>query len=377
MSGDRGRLVPVDLVADMLRERILDLCQGPWALQRGSVDGREFIALNPLRHDRNPGSFRVCLDGPYKGMVKDFATGETWSPLQFTAALLCGGETGRALRWSRAWLGIDDVDPARLATARAVPAGEKDKLDAEAAAKDERKRKAAYALWLSGNDIKGSPAESYLAGRGIDLSRFDYPLGSLKFHPQVWCREADGPLPAMLAAVVRHDGVFAAVHRTYLERVAGRGWRKAPLERAKMALGRYAGASIRLWAGLRVDPKTGEVKKGRRLNDEKPGTVEIHVCEGIENALSVALSCPDFRVAAGISVSNLGNLRFPPSVGRVVLWRDNDPPGSQAAAGFERAAAELGARHAVAIATVPVEFKDMNDWLQAQSLRQEGSLAHG
>jgi hypothetical protein len=371
-GSDRRHLVSVEQIGDMLRERVLDLCTGPWALQRGAVDGQEYVALNPLRHDRNPGSFRVCLAGQYKGLVKDFATGESWSPLQFSAALLCGGRIGDAIKWARAWLGVDGADPAALATARAVPSGGADPAaDAEAAEKDERRRKSAHALWLSAQAIAGTPAAAYLAGRGIDVDSFDFPLGSLHYHPECWSSEAKRPLPAMLAAVTRADGRFAACHRTYLEPCRG-GWRKAALAKPKMVLGRFAGASVRLWGGVRVDPKTGEVRKGRKLAECPPGSVEINVTEGIENGLSVALACPEWRVAAAVSLSNMRNLRFPPSVSAVTLWRDNDPPGGEADTTFGRAAQELRHRGLkVAVVCPPENFKDMNEWLQAELQRGE------
>ena len=42
-------------------------------LPNGQVRGREFIALNPRRHDRRPGSFRISCD---TGKWSDFATGD-------------------------------------------------------------------------------------------------------------------------------------------------------------------------------------------------------------------------------------------------------------------------------------------------------------
>ena len=42
-------------------------------LPAGRVNGREFVALNPRRHDRRPGSFRINLD---TGRWADFATGD-------------------------------------------------------------------------------------------------------------------------------------------------------------------------------------------------------------------------------------------------------------------------------------------------------------
>jgi len=43
-------------------------------LPTGRIEGREWVALNPTRHDRNLGSFKIHMD---KGCWADFATGES------------------------------------------------------------------------------------------------------------------------------------------------------------------------------------------------------------------------------------------------------------------------------------------------------------
>jgi hypothetical protein len=45
-------------------------------LPGGRVVGREYIALNPTRTDRRPGSFKVRIVGPRAGCWSDFATGD-------------------------------------------------------------------------------------------------------------------------------------------------------------------------------------------------------------------------------------------------------------------------------------------------------------
>lgn len=365
-------LVSVEQIGDMLRARIHELCVGPWGLV-GRLDGHDFVALNPLRADRRVGSFRVAVTGPYQGLIIDFASGERWSALGFTAALLHGGRMGDALRWSRAWLGIDAADPAALAVTRVatpIPAASAQAVDERA----EQVRRRAHALWLSGRAIAGTPAAAYLAARGIDIDRFDYPLGALHFHGAVYCQEVDGALPAMLAAIHAADGRFLAVHRTYLECCRG-VWRKAAVAVPKKVMGRFAGGAIRLWAGRRIDPATGEIKKGVALAKAAAGAVEIHVTEGVEDGLSLALACPEWRVAAAVSLSNMTHLRWPPSVSALTLWRDNDLPGSPADVAIGRAA--LALRHAgyhVAVAQPPKNYKDINDWLLDQQRPRE--IAH-
>src|SRR5262249_43525428 len=45
-------------------------------LSGGRVVGREYVALNPTRPDRRPGSFKIRIHGARAGCWSDFATGE-------------------------------------------------------------------------------------------------------------------------------------------------------------------------------------------------------------------------------------------------------------------------------------------------------------
>ena len=66
-------------------------------LPDGRVEGREYVARNPTRADRRPGSFKVNLD---TGRWGDFATGDVGGDPVSLAAYLgrCGqGEAARRL----------------------------------------------------------------------------------------------------------------------------------------------------------------------------------------------------------------------------------------------------------------------------------------
>ena len=66
-------------------------------LPDGRVEGREYVARNPTRADRRPGSFKVNLD---TGRWGDFATGDVGGDAVSLAAYLgrCGqGEAARRL----------------------------------------------------------------------------------------------------------------------------------------------------------------------------------------------------------------------------------------------------------------------------------------
>jgi hypothetical protein len=45
-------------------------------LPGGKIDGHEFVALNPRRNDKRPGSFKIRMSGARAGSWADFATGD-------------------------------------------------------------------------------------------------------------------------------------------------------------------------------------------------------------------------------------------------------------------------------------------------------------
>jgi hypothetical protein len=65
------------------------LCSLPALLSRwlpgGRREGREYVALNPIRHDRHRGSFRINLN---TGRWADFATGDRGGDVISLAAYL-------------------------------------------------------------------------------------------------------------------------------------------------------------------------------------------------------------------------------------------------------------------------------------------------
>lgn len=372
----RQYLHSVDQIADMMRGRIRELVD-KWEL-RGHVDGTDFVAFNPLRIDRHLGSFRISLSGPYQGLVKDFGgDGRSWTPLSFTADLWFQGNNVEAIKWAKGWLGLDGTDPDSLQkTRRAVEQRDNRDVDAERTAA--KKRGDAHRMYLAaGAEILDTPVEAYLRGRGVDVRRFPFPLRALRFHPGLWNRESNVKWPAMLAPIVGMNGDFLGVHRTWLQAHNGGRVTKAPLDKAKMAFGAYRGGIIRLWNGIRVDPETGEIKPGQKLRDCKAG-VWIDLTEGIEDGLSIAISMPELRVGAGVSVSNMGNLRFPDQVEGVRFWKQNDPPGSQADLDFQRVVDnQLDQGKRVRLAVPPAGVKDANDVLCMASSQQGQSESRG
>ena len=385
MSGrDASRdTAELDRIADMMRARIGDLVHGPWGLRDGWREGHDWVCRNPLRADHTAKSFRVSLTGPYAGMVKDFAGPfgrcgrDTMSALTFHAELCHGGAMGAAVKWAKAWLGLDGTDPAALRVTHRALQQFDDRVDSDPA-EVERKRARAKAIYLGAQpDIRGTPVERYLAGRGLDVARLPWPIRSLRYAPALFNKASGRKWPAMVAPIVGMAGAMLGVHRTWLEIRADGAVVKAPLAEPKLSYGPYKGGVIRLWNGTRVDPKTGEVLYGRPLAEQRE-PCEVDVTEGIEDGVSVVVACPDARVVSGVSLSNMVGLAFPPQVAAVNLWRQNDPPDSAAARQFRRVLENQHAQgKSVRVVEIPLTWKAPIAVLQDAAPAIPGQRVHG
>ena len=72
-------------------------------LPDGRRQGREYVARNPTRHDRRPGSFRVNIT---TGKWADFATGDRGGDPVSLAAYLFGLDQAEAARRLADMLGV-------------------------------------------------------------------------------------------------------------------------------------------------------------------------------------------------------------------------------------------------------------------------------
>ena len=164
---------------------------------------------------------------------------------------------------------------------------------------------AARRLFDAARPIAGTLAEAYLRGRGLALPP---DLTALRFHPA--CRYRDGPSlqhwPALLAAVTDNDGILTGVQRTYLDPEATT---KAPLADPRRALGHLYGHAVRFHAVIDT----------------------LAAGEGVETQLALATVMPALPLAACLSAGCLAGLVFPPSLRRLYIACDNDPPGYRAA----------------------------------------------
>ena len=185
--------------------------------------------------------------------------------------------------------------------------------DREARAQAEKRARQAQRCWKEAHPIEGTPAETYLRGRGITcrLPR------TLRFHGACWHGPTAKRYPAVVAAV--QGAGFPAVHRTYL-RPDGSG--KADIDPAKAMLGVTAGGAVRL----------------------SDGDSRLVATEGIESGLSLLCGLLEgpATVWAGLSTSGLRGLRLPAQAERLTTAADGDGPGRGAAHALAERAHGLG-----------------------------------
>lgn len=308
----------------------------------GVREGAEY-RIGSLAGDKGR-SMAIHLGGARAGVWSDFASGEAGDALDLVALTLFAGDKAKAIKWARSWLGMDDGAPARLVRNRRP---EKKKQDGN-------NLLAVFRIWNSATwSIKGTVAERYLQGRSIDLGHLGRQPSSLRFHPKLNNKESGRAWPALVAAISSVQGSLIGLHRTWLAEAADGSVGKAPLKCPKMSLGPMRGGLIRIWRG----------DDGTRLEDVLYGS-SVVVTEGIEDALTVAMACPQSRVLCAVSLANMGSLVLPKNMSTVTICADNDEGNDVAAAGLKRAIAHFqdqGRRVLIARSAVG---KDMNDLLR-------------
>ena len=258
-------------------------------LPHGRRQGRYWVA-GDLDGARGR-SLYVRLAGPgTPGKWTDAATGEHGDLLDLIRRRANAPTLRAALDEARAFLTL----PA------APAAGEGDSYDAAEAARR---------LWRRCRAIDGTHAERYLQARGLARCRF----AALRFHPELRYREGSTVrrLPALVAAVTGDDGAVTGVQRTWLD---ARSPARAGV--AVAAQGARAGLRTRRAASAPSLPtaslRSSSARASRRC------------CPSVT-------AVPDITAAAALSAGSLGTFAPPPGVARLVIARDNDIEGEQAA----------------------------------------------
>lgn len=337
-----------DIVA-LLADRAESLCAD--LLAAGVKEGNEWrvgsVAGEPGR------SMGVHLSGPKAGIWADWAgrDDDRGDALDLVAKVKFGGDKKQAIRWARAWLGIDRVDPASFAETRRKVEEKKRKAKAD----EQRNRDNALQIYLSAvPEIRGTLTERYLRGRGIDFGRLGRQPRAIRHHPGLVHPETGEIAPAMVAAITDASGIMISIHRTFLEELPdGSVVKLRDVEDAKLTLGRYAGGAIRVWRG----------RTGKAWKDAERGEWLL-LGEGIEDTATGVLAAPEYRAAAAVSLGNMQALQLPDAIEGVILLAQNDTK-PQAIEALDKAVAhflELGKR--VRLARPDRTVKDVNDMAQ-------------
>ena len=325
----------------------------------GRKQGKDFVCRNPNRSDKTIGSFRVCISGVKSGRWADFALDVRGDALGLVAYILNGNtKVDRdVINWAKDFLNLgDNPDPEhtrRIAEKNAENRRKQEQFEQGIAKK---KRKQANAIYLNAERMQlDSPVGYYLANRSIE-----FPIDG---HLPTVLRDAELKHPngntyhAMVAPFFNSDGNIMAVHRTFIFN-DGYGYKKIPVDvgNAKMVLGKAMGCFIPVWRGV----ENGKLLPP--LSKSAPGQT-LYLCEGIEDALSVAYIEPSLRVWAVYSVYNFQNIKLPPSVSKVVIVADNDD-GEQAVKAIDIAVQKLSEQGVDVFIARSRDGKDFNDWLQ-------------
>lgn len=300
---------------------ILPALAASW-LPGGRLEGREWTALNPMRGDNRPGSFRVNVE---PGRWADFATGEGGGdPVSLYAYLFTAGRQGEAARELDNGENRVSRPPAAKVAKAAKANGAPDRDEA-------RRIERARAIWRTAGPIQGTAAERYLAGRGLRPSAaWDGLRSATLSYPGA------SACPALVSPVRALSGGLEGIQRTYLTPAGG----KLAVETPKLSLGRVRGGAIRL--------------------GEPAG--ELILCEGLEDGLSLAQELTAACVWAAPGAGMLQAMRLPSDVHSVIIAADNDAAGEAAARRAGEAFAREGRR--VRIMRPEARFKDWNDQLR-------------
>ena len=252
---------------------------------------------------------------------------------------------------ARRFLGLAKGDNAPLVASADPEPDIADDSEAEAAQAQHSARR----LFVRGQPLLGTLAETYLCRRGITPSALA-GTGSLRFHPRCFYR-ADPAAPpetwpALIAAVTDMNGTITGVQRTWLDPAGFDPVRlgKAPVETPRRALGHLLGHAVRFGAAKPAPAKVGVLAAG----------------EGIETMLSLRCILPDMPMAAALSAGHLAAILLPAGLRRLYIARDADPAGDRAVASLIERAQAVG----IEAITLSPSLNDFNDDLRALGLAE-------
>lgn len=340
-------------VKALLQEKIIDLCGDllPTGKQHA---GGYWLAKNPHRDDKRP-SLVVYTTSRVPGAWKDFGAeqfrGDVILLIQFVERL---ADTKEALRWARRWLGIEGADEESFKRVAIAAVAKQQKRAESDEAKLKKDRGRAFGVWLQARKDRQPEAVTYFNARGLDIDQLPKWPGPIRFDPampyyELAVRDARGGIirpppefPGLATILTDREGTNGALHRTFLSAdctdKADLGKDAKGHDRpARLCWPSYAGYVARIWNGEGDMPIREAIKHGV--------VTDLVICEGVEDALAVAISDPSKRVWSAVSLSNLAHCYIDlPCIGDVQVWADNDWGKSQALADLGRAVAALRRR---------------------------------
>ncbi|SEK36184.1 Toprim domain-containing protein [Bosea lupini] len=339
-------------VKALLQERIEELCER--LIPTGQHKTGYYLARNPHRDDKKP-SLVIATTKREPGAWKDWGAetyrGDVLDLIQFVERLT---DTRAAMKWALGWLGKEDVDPEqfRRVTYKAIQGRQRKAEDEMKRLKKDRGR--ALGMWLAARKDFQPEADRYFRARHLDLSRLPKWPGAIRFEPkmpysQLAVRDQRGgivrpapELPCITTLLTDRDNLNGALHRIYLnvdctDKVDLGLDPKGEAYPPRLCWPAYSGFVGRIWNGDGDMPIRDAIKHGV-VND-------LVICEGVEDALAVAISEPSMRVWAAISLSNLAHCYIDlPCIGDVFVWADNDWGKPQAMKALDAALAALKTR---------------------------------
>lgn len=363
---DEIEAVARDLGLDPKRSGNVLLCPAPWG-------------------DRKKRKLSIRLT-PIAGQWIDYHTGDKGDALGLVGCVLTGQSNARTrearregIRWARDRYGLTGGGHDREAWARAVAAAKARQEAARkaAAARLKRDRGVAEHIWIEAEPLRptrfngtvaqpGCAGARYYEARGIDFKALGLIPRAIRLSPREhWVELGDeGQIvsehwgPALAVRMDLHGaGGFGALHRTWINpEVDGE---KADLTPARKMWPSSEGTAMRLWRGEHFLSETEAAAKGL--------SCPLVVCEGVEDALSIAMMTPEFRVHAAGSLPGLLSYEPPTCASRVIVAADNDWGKPQAQALLAKALTRLRTfGKPVAVARSP-EGKDFNDLLTGRA----------
>lgn len=287
----------------------------------GWFEGNEYIPLNPNRHDRKPGSFKInCRTGKWC----DFATGDRGNnPISLYAYL-------SKATYIKAALDLANGLGNRPGFPKIIPTVNYQTVKLEI---NENNKNTGYAskLWDASFLADNTIVRTYLNSRGITVA---IPA-DIRFLPGHKHNPSGRRYPVMIAGIKHWSSKdVIAVHRTWL---LPDGSGKAPVNPKKMMLGPALGGGVQL---------------------SEPAQTMV-VAEGLETALTV-LQETGLPVWAGLSTSGMVGLALPalPLGQQIIIACDNDPAGLKAA---NRAAENWTKQGRDVRLAIPPSNQDFND----------------